>query len=372
MRYLPAFTLFLLIFWGCETNQNQEITLTVPVYEVKTSEIPLFREFIGQTLGKNDIEIRARVQGFLEGIHFEEGTHVEKGQLLYTIDPQPFQEKVAQQESYLAQAKTALAKTESDLNRIRPLAERQAVSQSDLDAAVASYEAAKSEVAAAEAALRFTRIELGYTEIHAPISGVIGISQAQVSDLVGQIPNSIVLNAISEVDTVRVRFSITEADYLNFARATNNDVGDSDHRIPLELILADGSVHPYPGYVDFANREINTSTGTLLIQASFPNPDELLRPGQSAIVRAKLFTIPEGIMIPQRAVTEIQGIYQVAIFNSDNTIENRRVEVGPKKGNMWIITEGLKAGEKIVLENVATRGMEVKLEPEIQEFNVVE
>ncbi|MEJ2003955.1 MAG: efflux RND transporter periplasmic adaptor subunit [Cyclobacteriaceae bacterium] len=372
MRQFSLFLLVLIILLSCESPQKEQITLKVPVYQVESSDIPVFREFVGQVYGKNDIEIKARVQGFLDGIHFQEGTRVNKGQLLYTIDPQPFQEKVAQQRSYLAQAQTALAKAQSDLDRIRPLAERKAVSQSDLDAAVAAYEAAKSEVEAARASLRFTQIELGYTEIHAPISGVIGISQAEVSDVVGQIPNSVVLNTISQVDTVRVRFSITEEAYLTFARATNNDLGDQDKKIPLELILADGSVHPYAGYVDFANRQIDRSTGSLLIQASFPNPEQLIRPGQSAIVRAELYDIPDGIMIPQRAVTEIQGIYQVAIFNDDNTIENRRVEVGPKKGNMWIIRTGLEQGEKVVLENVATRGMDVKLEPEIQEFNVIE
>jgi len=373
MRRIYSFLFLLFFLPACESPQQQEITLKVPVYEVISSEIPIYRDFIGQTYGHNDIEIRARVQGFLEGIHFQEGGRVKKGQLLYTIDPQPFQEKVAQQASYLAQAETALAKAESDLRRIRPLADRQAVSQSDLDAAVASYEAAQSEVEAAQAALRYTKIELGYTNIYAPISGVIGISEAEVSDLVGQIPNSIVLNTVSEVDSIRVRFSITEEEYLNFSRATKNQVGTSEgEKVPLELILADGSVHPYEGFVDFANRQIERSTGTLLLQATFPNPEGLIRPGQSAIIRAMLYTIPSGIMVPQRTVDEIQGIYQVAVFKEDKTIENRRVEVGPKKGNMWVIREGLKPGERIVLEKVVTRGMDVNLEPEIQDFNVIE
>ena len=368
---LAAFLFVLVLFPSCKEQARQEITLTVPAYEVKAVDIPIVKEFIGETYGRNDIDIRARVQGFLEGIHFREGSHVEKGQLLYDIDPQPFQEKVAQQASYLAQAQTALAKAESDLKRIRPLAERNAVSQSDLDAAVASYDAARAEVKAAEAALRYTRIELGYTKIYAPISGVIGISQAEVSDLVGQIPNSVVLNTISQIDTIRVRFSITEAEYLTFVREMNTQPGESNKKA-LQLILADGSVHPYEGHVDFANRQIDRTTGTLLLQASFPNPDEYIRPGQSVTVRAEIYIVPNGIMIPQRAVTELQGLYQVAVFTSENSIENRRVEVGPKKGNMWIIREGLKPGDIVVLENVATRGMDVKLEPQIQEFNVIE
>ncbi|MCA6078437.1 efflux RND transporter periplasmic adaptor subunit [Fulvivirga sedimenti] len=359
-----------ILLFSCEPKKQQVITLTVPVYEVKSSDISVYREFIGQTYGQNDIDIRARVQGFLEGIHFQEGSRVKKGQLLYSIDPQPFLEKVAQQMSYLAQAETALSKAESDLNRIRPLADRNAVSKSDLDAAVASFKAAQSEVEAAEAAVRLSKIELGYTKIYAPIDGVIGISQAEVSDLVGQLPNSVILNTVSEIDTIRVRFSISEAEYLTLIR--ERDSVKYKDKVGLQLILADGSVHPYEGQVDFANRQIDRSTGTLLLQASFPNPEGYIRPGQSAIIRAKAYTLKNGIMVPQRTVTEIQGMYQVALFNSDNTIENRRVEVGPKKGNMWVIEKGLSAGEKIVLENVATRGMAVNLEPEIQDFDVIE
>ena len=372
MKNLSILILAGIFLVSCEAKKQREITLTVPVYEIKTSDISIYKEFIGQTYGKNDIDIRARVQGFLEGIHFQEGSQVSEGKLLYSIDPQPFQEKVAQQMSYLAQAQTALAKAESDLNRIRPLAERNAVSKSDLDAAEASYKAAQSEVAAAQAAVRLSRIELGYTKIYAPITGVIGISQADVSDLVGQIPNSVILNTISEIDTIRVRFSITEAEYLTLMRERSANSAQTQERMPLQLILADRSVHPYDGYVDFANRQIDRSTGTLLVQASFPNPGGYIRPGQSAIVRAKIITLKNGIMVPQRAVNEIQGVYQVAVFKEDSTIENRRVEIGPKKGNMWIIEKGLSPGDKIVMENVATRGMVVKLEPEIQEFDVIE
>ena len=335
-------------------------------------EIPIERDFIGQTLGKNDIDIRARVQGFLEAINFEEGAPVKKGELLYRIDPQPFEANVAQQTSMLAQAQTFLAKTESDLNRIRPLAEKNAVSQSDLDAAVANFEAAKSEVAAAEAGVRLARIELGYTNLYAPVSGIIGISQARVGDFVGGSINATVLNTVSEIDTIRVRFSITEREYLNLTRSREQefeDVEPGDGK--LRLIFADGSEHPYAGRVDFANRQIDSNTGTLLIQASFPNPEQTIRPGQSAIVRALVYTLKKGIMIPQRAVTELQGIYQVGIFTPDNQIENRRVKVGSKKGNRWIIEEGMVPGDQVVLENVFTRGADVQLTAEIEDFEII-
>lgn len=363
----------LAVLTACQSEKAREqATLKVPVYEVKTMEIPIERDFIGQTLGKNDIDIRARVQGFLEAINFEEGAPVKKGELLYRIDPQPFEANVAQQTSMLAQAQTFLAKTESDLNRIRPLAEKNAVSQSDLDAAVANFEAAKSEVAAAEAGVRLARIELGYTNLYAPVSGIIGISQARVGDFVGGSINATVLNTVSEIDTIRVRFSITEREYLNITRSREQefeDVEPGDGK--LRLIFADGSEHPYAGRVDFANRQIDSNTGTLLIQASFPNPEQTIRPGQSAIVRALVYTLKKGIMIPQRAVTELQGIYQVGIFTPDNQIENRRVKVGSKKGNMWIIEEGIVPGDQVVLENVFTRGADVQLTAEIEDFEII-
>ncbi len=372
MNRFPCFlSITLLLFLSCTDPQTTEIPpISVPAFKVTASDIVIKVDFVGQTYGKNDIDIRARVSGFLDAMHFKEGSTVEKGKLLYEIDPQPFEAKVAQQQGMLAQAKTLLAKTEADLKRIRPLAERNAVSQRDLDAAVASYEAAQAEVAAAQAALRLANIELGYTKIYAPISGVIGISLADVSDFVGQYPNQVILNTISEIDSIRVQFFITETQYLELLNKRRNH--EEGQRVPLELILSDGSVHPYNGRVDFVNREIDRSTGSLLLQSTFPNPELSIRPGQSVIVRAAAFTIANGIMIPQRCVTEIQGKYYVSRFKEDNTIENVGVTVGQKKGNMWVITEGLEEGDLVVLEKVNTRGREVQLQPDVQEFQLIE
>ncbi len=362
----------LLFLTTCSEKQSTQIPpIKVPVIQVAPEDIQVKLDFVGQTFGKNDIDIRARVTGFLDAIHFREGSQVKKGDLLYEIDPQPFEAKVAQQEGMLAQARTNLARTESDLRRIRPLAEKNAVSQRELDAAVASRDAAVAEVDAATAAVRLANIELGYTRITAPISGIIGKSQAEVSDLVGQYPNT-VLNTISETDSIRVQFFITEAQYLDLAQERRKEEHAEDEPVPLELVLADGSVHSDKGKVDFINRQIDTSTGTILLQATFANPDGYIRPGQSVKVRASVYTIANGIMIPQRCITEVQGRYYVSVFKDDNTLENRAIQTGQKKGNMWLVSEGLEEGDLVVLENVNTRGMDVQLEPDIQQFDLIE
>lgn len=347
----------------------------IPVYEVKSTTIPITADFVGQTYGYFDIAIRARVEGFLEGLHFQEGSEVKKGQLLYTIDPQPFEAEVAEQQSRVAQAATRLVKAENDLKRVQPLAEVNAVSQRDLDAAIAERDAAVSEVEAAKAAMRQATIKLSYTKIKSPITGIIGITQAKVGDFVGREPNPVVLNAVSETDTILVRFSITETQYLNLVRFQQNkenlpEVDSTD--LGLDLILADGSVHPYKGKVDFTNRQVDPTTGTILLQASFPNPEKIVRPGQFARIRALIYVLQDGIMIPQRCVSEIQGIHQVIVVDDNNEVEIRQVEVGRKKGNMWIIADGLTPGEKVVLEGIQRARGGLKINPVVQEFKYVD
>ena len=365
----------LLFSLSCSEEKKQEIKPPeLKVYEVVATDIPITMDFVGQTYGLFDISIRARVEGFLEGIHFEEGSNVQKGKLLYTIDPQPFEAKVTEQMSRVAQAKTSYVKAESDLNRIRPLAEINAVSQSDLDGAVARYEATIAEVKAAEASLRSTRIELGYTKIYSPIRGIIGITEAKVGEFVGREPNPVVLNGVSRVDTILVRFSITESQYLTLVRLEDvqQEIETKDYREEnLRLILADGSMHEYPGGVDFADRSINPNTGALLLQASFPNPKRILKPGQFAKVRALFQPKKDGIWIPQRCITELQGIFQVMVVKEDNTLELRTVETGPKIGNMWTITSGLKAGEKIILEGLQLARPGMTINPVVTDFEII-
>jgi membrane fusion protein (multidrug efflux system) len=326
----------------------------VSVVETKAQDVPLFLEFVGQTGGLKDIAIRARVEGFLEGLHFQEGGAVKKGDLLYTLESQPFEEKVAARMSGVAEEKTMLAKAKGDLDRIKPLAEINAVSKSDLDEAVAAYEARISSLEAARATLRAAKIELGYTKIYSPIDGIIGKSQAKVGDFVGRDPNPVILNTVSQVDTILVTFFITETQYLEIARhlaKPEPEPVDSDDA-NLELILIDGSVYAHKGKPDFVDREVDTTTGAMLVQASFTNPERLLRPGQFVRVRARSRVVKDGILIPQRCVMELQGLHNVYVVNADNTAEIREITVGPKVGSNWLITAGLKPGERVVYEGL--------------------
>ncbi|MBW2177289.1 MAG: efflux RND transporter periplasmic adaptor subunit [Deltaproteobacteria bacterium] len=327
----------------------------VTVIETQAEEIPLYQEFVGQVYGFKDIAIRARVEGFLEGIHFKEGSTIKKGKPLYTLESQPFEAEVAAKMSKVAEAKTALAYTESDLSRIRPLAEENAVSKSDLDAAVARYEASIASVEAAEANLRAANIQLSYTKIYSPINGIIGKTQAKVGDFVGKDPNPVILNTVSNIDTVLVEFFITETQYLEwnrFMKEREKTGTDARKKAGLDLILADGSMYKHKGKVGFIDRQVDPTTGALLIQASFPNPDRLLRPGLFAKVKAKVDVVEDGIMIPQRCVTEIQGLYSVFVVGDGNKIDRREITVGPTIDSSWLIIKGLKPGEKVVYEGL--------------------
>ncbi|HDZ90149.1 MAG: efflux RND transporter periplasmic adaptor subunit [Deltaproteobacteria bacterium] len=350
--------LLLTLFSACnkeEAKQESPPPPKVTVYKTEAREVPIYQEFVGQIYGYKDIAISARVEGYLEGVHFEEGSRVKKGELLYTLESQQFEADVAAKMSGVAGSKTVLAEAETYLNRIKPLAKEKAVSESDLDSAVARYEVAISSVKAAEANLRAAKIQLGYTKIYSPISGIIGKTKAKVGDFVGRSPNPIILNTVSRIDTVLVQFFITESHYLMFMRRhmSEKDVGKTEERqADLELILSDGSVYAHKGKADFVNREVDPTTGALLIQASFPNPDELLRPGQFARVRGEVEVVKEGILIPQRCVMELQGTFAVYVVGAENKIQAREVKVGPKIKSFWLIREGLKAGEKVVYEGL--------------------
>ncbi|MGB5250045.1 MAG: efflux RND transporter periplasmic adaptor subunit [Gammaproteobacteria bacterium] len=338
--------------------------LDIPVVEVVQRDVPIVGEFVGQTRGSVDIPISARVAGFLESIDFLEGRYVEEGDLLYTIDDNELQSKVAEARGYVAEATTMLAKAASDLDRIRPLAEMKAVSQQDLDSAVAQYEAAQGALTAANAQLEQARIELSYSRIYAPTSGFIGISAAKVGGFVGVAPNPVVLNYVSKIDPIRVQFSVNEREYLRYARkfseARSRITRDEDDTA-LELILADGSVHPQPGHVVSAEAAINPSTGTLMLEADFPNPKDIVIAGQFARVRAILDTRMDALLVPQRAVSELQGNFRVFVVDQNNTVSIREVKPGPTVDRMWVIDSGLEPGERVAVEGLLrmTGGMVV-------------
>ncbi|MCD6294490.1 MAG: efflux RND transporter periplasmic adaptor subunit [Deltaproteobacteria bacterium] len=339
-----------------ETEQVPPPPPEVTVYETVAREVPLYQELVGQVYGFKDIGISARVEGYLEGIHFKEGFPVKKGMLLYTLESQQFEADVAAKMSGVAAAETFTTEAKTYLDRIKPLAAEKAVSQSDLDSAQAQYDVGLSQIKAAKANLQAANIQLGYTKIHSPISGIIGKTKAKVGDFVGRQPSPIILNTVSRIDTVLVQFFITESQYLMFMRRhmeqSDKDKFEKVEKANLELILSDGSIYDHKGTADFVNREVDPQTGALLIQASFPNPDELLRPGQFARVKGEIAVVKDGILIPQRCLIELQGTFSVYVVDAENKIQMKEVKVGPKIESFWLIREGLKAGEKVVYEGL--------------------
>lgn len=355
----------LLVSCGKEEPQKKAPAPEVNVVLVKKSNITNHVEFVGQVYGYQDLEIRARVDGFLEGIHFNEGFRVKKGQLLYTIDSQPYRAEVSSFQSKVAEAKTAYAKAESDLNRYKPLAKSNAVSQADLDNAQAQYDAAISSVEAAEANLEISKIKLSYTKIKSPIDGIIGKTQSYIGEYVGNSMGTIVLNTVSQIDEIRVDFFLPENNYLQVmktiedANAIFND-DNFEKKENLELILGDGSKHKYKGSVNFIDRGIDPSTGTLLVQTSFKNPEKIVRPGQYAKVRIPVIA-ESVIIIPQKCVMELQGQYSVFVVNNENKVESRQIVTGNKSGDLLIIDKGLNTGEKIIIDGLqkVRNGIEV-------------
>jgi len=275
----------------------------------------------------------------------------------------------------LAEANTMLVKAESDLDRIQPLAEINAVSMSDLDAAVAQRDAAQAAVEAAEASVTSARIELGYTRIYSPINGIIGKTEAFPGDYVGKGISDVILNEVSRIDTILVNFHIGEERYLELVRFINKNDPDREERAegeqPLTLMLSDGSVFPHKGRIRFVNRQVNSTTGTIMLQAAFSNPEGILRPGQFAKIIAVIEVINNGLLVPQRCVQELQGNYSVFVVNEENEIEYRTIEVGPSYQTSYlIVTSGLSAGDRVVYEGLQKIKGGAKVNPELKEISI--
>lgn len=368
------------IFSSCKDKEKKApLPQKIKVVKVIQEDTPIYKEFIGQIFGLKDIPIRARVEGFLEEIHFDEGMPVKKGQLLYTIDPAPFTEAVVAKQSMVSQARTLLVQSESDLKRIKPLAAMDAVSQRELDMAQAKRDASISTLEASKADLKVALINLSYTKIHSPIKGVIGATQAREGEFVGKNPNPVILNTVSRIDTVRVQFFLAEADYLGLVKEYfgNKDINKikkeeldkANRTYNLELILSDGSVFSQKGQVDFVNRNVDPTTGSILIQAHFPNPNRLLRPGLYAKVKAEMYVVKGALLVPQKCVSELQGQYSVFVLKSDDTVEARQIKVGERIGDLWLITDGLKPGETIALEGLQSIRTGTKINPTVVEID---
>ena len=345
----------------------------VEVTNVIVQDVPMIREFVGQAYGLQDIPIRARVDGFLEEINFVEGSRVEKGRVLYRIDAQPYKAEVASMQQKVAEALSYLTNADNELKRYRPLAEINAVSKSDLDAAIASREAAEASYEAAKANLELAEIKLSYTEIRSPINGLIGKTEARVGEYVGREPNPVILNTVSKTETIRVQFFLPETAYINLMRWV--DMKDAERtpeererRTTAELILADGSLYDQTGEVDFIDRNVDASTGTILVQTSFPNPRSILRPGMYAKVRLELTTEKGRTLVPQKCVTELQGQYSVYVVDDSNQVQVRKVEALEKIGDLWLIDKGLEPSDQVVLTGLQKVAAGVTVNPTMVEF----
>ena len=362
------FVIFAILMIACVKDGHTQVSPPpkIPVVEVIQMDVPIFREFVGQIFGLKDIPIRVRVEGFLESINFREGRSVKKDQLLYTVDSQPYEAKVASQKGKLAEAKSSLVKAKNDLKRKAPAAKLGAVSQIDVDAAIAERDAAAALVEAAEANLRLSEIELGYTNIYSPVDGVIGKTEAVVGEFVGRTPNPVILNTVSRIDIITVRFHLTEANYLFLIRKYPEGPGGEDNK-KMQLILSDGSLYDKIGKADFADRNVDPSTGSILIQSSFPNPDGILRPGMYAKVKVEIDVVNGALLVPQRCVMELQGMYSVYVVNN-NKVESRQVVAGERVGDLWLIEEGLNANERVVFEGLQHVRSGVEINPVLTEF----
>jgi membrane fusion protein, multidrug efflux system len=355
----------------------------VVVALVEQRDVPIYREWIGTLEGYVNADVRGQVTGYLLRQDYKEGDFVTKNQLLFEIDPRPFQAALDQAEGQLAQAKAQLAnaeaiqgRTQLDVDRYTPLAREQAASQQDLDNAVqnnlaakANVQTAKAQIKTAEAAVETAKLNLGFTRLTSPIDGIAGRAQLQVGALVTL--TSTPVTTVSTVDPIKVYFTVSEADYLDFNRRFPTVAARQAQfkREPLELILTDGRTYEHPGTIYFADREVDQSTGAIRIAGLFPNPGNILRPGGYGRVRASSRMKKDALLVPQRAVAELQGGYQVAVVDAENKVSIQTVEVGDRVASQWIIEKGLRPGARVVAEGTqkVRPGMVVNPKPFIEE-----
>jgi len=347
----------------------------IQVMKVIQKDVSLKRDFVGQVYGLLDIPIRARVEGYLQEIHFNEGRPVKRGQLLYTIDSQPFAAEVASMQNRVAEAHTYLVNAESELERYKPLAAINAVSKSDLDRTQASRDAAEASWQASKANLEMAQINLGYCTIRSPIAGLIGKTEARTGEFVGREPNPVILNMVSRIDTARVEFFLTEAEYLLLAKeffATHEDANledpEREKQRNLTLILADGAEYPEKGSVVFWDRNVDPSTGSILVQAQFPNTNRLLRPGMFARISVEFETVKGGILVPQRCIRELQGQHSLYVVGSDNIVREQQVTASTRIGDLWLIEDGLNPDDQVVIDGLQKIASGMEITPVLTEF----
>jgi membrane fusion protein (multidrug efflux system) len=321
----------------------------VLVTTVVKRDVPVPMELVGQTRGFQDVEIRARVEGFLDSLSFAEGALVRRGQVLYRIDRKPLEASLANVRAELGTAQARYEKTQNDVRRLRPLAAKQAVSAQELDNAVAAEEAARSQVEARKADMERVSLDLGYTNVTSPIDGLVGTTLVKAGSLVGR-GESTLLTTVSQIDPILFRAGISEAEYLRIARRADElRKARGVEKIPIDLVLADGTVHPHKGYLDAVERAIDPTTGTLSLQFRFPNPGGLIRPGQYGRAQFVMESRQDAMLVPQQAVQQLQNLYNVGVVGSDNKVAFKTVTVGPRLGKLWVVESGLTGNEKVIV-----------------------
>jgi membrane fusion protein (multidrug efflux system) len=352
------FLLTLMAFaFGCQGGKPAAPPAPPPpevvVMNVIQQDVPIYAEWLGTTDGSINAQIRARVQGYLQSRDYREGISVKTGDLLFTIDARTYMAALDQAKGDLARAEANWGKTQLDVNRYTPLAKEGAISQQELDNAIQAHLANKAAVDTARATVQQAELNIGWTQIRSPIDGIVGIADAQIGDLIQ--PNTL-LTTVSRVDPIKVTFPLSEQEYLKFAdrvaSAMQAEKRAQLHGPPLELILSDGSVYPEPGDIALPNREVDSKMGTIAVVSYFPNPKNMLRPGLYAKVRTVTDTKSGALLVPQRAVQELQGTYRLAVVGADNLVSMRKVKVGERSGSLWVIDEGISAGERVIVEGI--------------------
>ena len=346
-QLLFASLLLLAPLAGCSSKEDKPAPPPpgVTVTPVVKKDVEIQQEWVGSMLGNVDADIRPKVDGFLLKQLYTEGSYVKKGQPLFELDSRQTQASVEQAKGKLELARASLAQAQIDVKRYTPLVAQRAISQAELDKALSMERAAKAEVDANQAVLDNANLNLGWTTVTSPISGIAGISKVGVGDLMTPIT---VMTTISNVEPINIDFSIAEQDYLRFQREKSGRAAGRS----LQLILGDGTVYPHRGRARFVNREVDSRTGTIQVRAEFPNPGNILRPGQYARIRAVTEVRKDALLIPQRAVAELQGVYQVGLVGPDNKVTVKAVNLGPQIGDAWIVESGLQAGDNVIVDGL--------------------
>ncbi len=350
LALLPA-TVFLAAGCGSPKAAPALPSPDVEVTSVIQKDVPLYSEWVATLDGYVNAQIQPQVTGYVIRQTYKEGSFVRKGQILFQIDPRPFQALLDQADAQVAQAEAQLGKTQMDVDRDTPLAKERAIAQSQLDNDIQANRAAQATVKAAEAQVEQAKLNLEFTDVKSLVEGISGIAQVQIGNLVN--PTTI-LTSVSQVDPIKAYFSISEQEYIHFAERINAQTQKEipTNGPPFDLILADGSVYPHKGTGLLTNRQVDVTTGSIQIVCSFPNPQDFLRPGQFGRLRAAPDVRHGALLVPQKAVSELQGNYQLAVIGADNKVSIRPVKVGDRVGPMWIIESGVKAGELVVVEGL--------------------